>query len=226
MLKTMTLTTLATLILVGAALAQEIPADKGEVTKTESGLSYCILKSATGKKPTLDDFVVCHYTGWLEDGKVFDSSRNRGTPARFPIRNLIKGWQEGLQLMPVGSRYKFTIPHELAYGERGQGPIPAKATLIFDLELIDIIEVPKFVKMEEDKTKTADKGLKYQTLQEGSGDLITDHRCLKVQGPVRAQVIPAFRHRDGHGVGGIQGQERFRTLRVFGPVVERNMRPD
>lgn len=109
------------------------------VKVTESGLQYEVLVQGKGKKPTAESTVKVHYEGTLIDGTVFDSSYQRGEPIEFPLSGVIKGWTEGLQLMPVGSKYKLYIPYELGYGERGAGQsIPPYATLIFTVELLDI----------------------------------------------------------------------------------------
>ena len=110
------------------------------VIVTDSGLQYEILTEGNGSKPTAESTVRVHYTGSLIDGTVFDSSVKRGTPAEFPVGGVIKGWTEALQLMPVGSKWRLTIPHNLAYGERGAGTsIPPFATLVFEVELLDIL---------------------------------------------------------------------------------------
>jgi peptidylprolyl isomerase len=110
------------------------------VIVTDSGLQYEILTEGNGAKPTAESTVRVHYTGSLIDGTVFDSSVKRGTPAEFPVGGVIKGWTEALQLMPVGSKWRLTIPHNLAYGERGAGTsIPPFATLVFEVELLDIL---------------------------------------------------------------------------------------
>lgn len=110
------------------------------VVVTDSGLQYEILTEGNGAKPTAESTVRVHYTGSLIDGTVFDSSVKRGTPAEFPVDGVIKGWTEALQLMPVGSKWRLTIPHNLAYGERGAGAsIPPFATLVFEVELLDIL---------------------------------------------------------------------------------------
>lgn len=110
------------------------------VVVTDSGLQYEILTEGNGTKPTAESTVRVHYTGSLIDGTVFDSSVKRGTPAEFPVGGVIKGWTEALQLMPVGSKWRLTIPHNLAYGERGAGAsIPPFATLVFEVELLDIL---------------------------------------------------------------------------------------
>ncbi|MFT6984287.1 MAG: FKBP-type peptidyl-prolyl cis-trans isomerase FkpA [Psychromonas sp.] len=108
------------------------------VTVTESGLQYSVITAAEGAKPKAADTVTVHYVGTLVDGTEFDSSVKRGQPATFPLNRVIPGWTEGLQLMSVGEKYKFVIPAELAYGDQGAGSIPAGATLLFDVELLDI----------------------------------------------------------------------------------------
>ena len=109
------------------------------VKVTESGLQYEVLKAGKGAKPTAESTVKVHYEGTLIDGTVFDSSYQRGEPIEFPLNGVIKGWTEGLQLMPVGSKYKLYIPSELGYGERGAGQsIPPYSTLIFTVELLEI----------------------------------------------------------------------------------------
>ena len=110
------------------------------VKETESGLQYEVLVEGTGKVPVKTDKVRVHYTGSLIDGTVFDSSVKRGTPAEFPVTGVIAGWVEALQMMPVGSKWRLTIPHNLAYGERGAGAsIPPFSTLIFEVDLLDIV---------------------------------------------------------------------------------------
>ena len=109
------------------------------VKVTETGLQYEVLTPALGIKPTPTDTVTCHYEGRLIDGIVFDSSYRRGEPASFPLQGVIRGWTEGLQLMSIGSKFRFFIPFDLAYGAQGAGgSIPPYAALIFDVELLGI----------------------------------------------------------------------------------------
>ena len=113
---------------------------KEGVKTTASGLQYQILTPAEGPKPKATDSVTVHYVGTLLDGKKFDSSIDRGQPITFPLNQVIPGWTEGVQLMSVGSKYKFFVPYNLGYGEQGagNGAIPGFATLIFEVELIAI----------------------------------------------------------------------------------------
>ncbi len=113
---------------------------KEGVVTTESGLQYEVVKAGKGALPKETDKVKVHYHGTLIDGTVFDSSVDRGEPAEFGVNQVIRGWVEGLQLMPVGSKYKFYIPQELAYGAQGQGSITPYSTLIFEVELIAIVK--------------------------------------------------------------------------------------
>lgn len=111
---------------------------KAGVTTTESGLQYKVITEGKGPKPKATDTVTVHYTGKLIDGTEFDSSAKHGQPATFPLDGVIPGWTEVLQLMPQGSKWEVYIPSELAYGEGGQGPIPASSTLIFEIELLEV----------------------------------------------------------------------------------------
>ena len=114
---------------------------KEGVITTESGLQYKVITEGTGAKPTKDDKVKVHYTGTLLDGTKFGSSLDRGEPAQFGVGQVIKGWTEGLQIMPVGSKYIFWIPSDLAYGERGAGrDIKPNSVLKFEVELLEIVK--------------------------------------------------------------------------------------
>ncbi|MBQ7420701.1 MAG: FKBP-type peptidyl-prolyl cis-trans isomerase [Prevotella sp.] len=115
-------------------------AKKDGVVTTASGLQYQVLKEGNGKSPKATDKVRCHYEGMLVDGTLFDSSIQRGEPATFGLNQVIAGWTEGLQLMQEGAKYRFFIPYQLGYGERGAGAsIPPFAALVFDVELIEVV---------------------------------------------------------------------------------------
>ena len=121
----------------GKAFLEKNKEREGVMT-TESGLQYEVLKEGTGASPIATDKVKVHYHGTLIDGTVFDSSVERGEPAEFPLNRVISGWTEGLQLMKEGAKYKFYIPQELGYGSRAAGKIPPYATLIFEVELLEV----------------------------------------------------------------------------------------
>ncbi len=110
------------------------------VKETASGLQYEVIREGEGAQPIATNRVKVHYHGTLVNGDVFDSSVDRGTPAEFPLNQVIPGWTEGLQLMKVGAKYKFYIPSNLGYGARAMGSIPANSTLIFEVELLDILK--------------------------------------------------------------------------------------
>ncbi|PLY06949.1 MAG: hypothetical protein C0624_03950 [Desulfuromonas sp.] len=127
----------------GKAFLEENGKKEGVVT-LDSGLQYKVLKKGKGAPPIKTDKVTVHYHGTLVDGTVFDSSVDRGEPATFPVGGVIPGWVEALQLMPPGSKWQLFIPSELAYGERGAGPVIApNAVLIFEVELLDINKAEK-----------------------------------------------------------------------------------
>ena len=131
-------------------------ATKKGVQKTASGLQYRVITKGKGAVPTKDDKVKVHYEGRTIDGKVFDSSIKRGEPTEFGVTQVIKGWTEALQLMPVGSKWEVFIPSELAYGERGAGQdIKPNEALIFTIELLDIIKKENNLKKEDNSNKPA-----------------------------------------------------------------------
>ena len=114
--------------------------DKEGVIETPSGLQYQILEDGDGEKPNPENEVKCHYHGTLIDGTVFDSSVQRGEPAVFPVNGVIPGWVEALQMMTPGSKWRLFVPSDLAYGDRGAGgAIGPNTTLIFDVELLEIV---------------------------------------------------------------------------------------
>ncbi|HQU56334.1 MAG TPA: FKBP-type peptidyl-prolyl cis-trans isomerase [Chitinophagaceae bacterium] len=113
---------------------------KPNIKTTASGLQYEVIKEGTGIQPTLNDSVTCDYRGTLLNGKIFDESYKRGKPITFSLRGVIKGWQEGLQLMKEGAKYKFYVPYQLGYGAHDYGPIPGGSVLIFDVDLLKVIK--------------------------------------------------------------------------------------
>lgn len=121
----------------GEAFLAENKTQPGVVV-TPSGLQYKVIQEGQGEHPTAEDVVEVHYTGRLIDGTVFDSSVERGETIKFPLNGVIPGWTEGVQLMKPGAKYEFYIPANLAYGDRGAGPIPGGSALIFEVELISI----------------------------------------------------------------------------------------
>ena len=145
---------------------------KNKMITTDSGLQYEVMTMGTGEKPAATDKVEVHYHGTLLDGTVFDSSVDRGQTITFGLNQVIKGWTEGLQLMPIGSKFKFTIIPELAYGDRDMGSIPPNSTLIFEVELFDI-EKP-FVDTDftiPTQEVTLDSGLRYLEHIAGAGEI-------------------------------------------------------
>jgi peptidylprolyl isomerase len=153
----------------------DVAAAPADATKTASGLAYKVLQPGSGgDKPAAEDVVEVHYTGWTTDGKMFDSSVARGTPAKFPLNRVIKGWTEGLQLMTKGEKVRFWIPGGLAYGDTPARPGAPAGTLVFDVELINIektptVEAPADVAAAPaDATKT-ESGLAYKVLSKGTG---------------------------------------------------------
>ncbi len=168
-------------------LSEEIkkafPADK--MTTTDSGLQYLIEKEGEGKLPKAGNVVQVHYKGMLADGTVFDSSHERDEPIVFPLGKsaVIPGWEEGIELLPVGSKAKLVIPSELGYGEMGAGGvIPPQANLYFEVELVDIL--PGSPESPEKVTAAAyhvtDSGLKYYDLAEGQGVTPKKGQMVKV----------------------------------------------
>lgn len=122
----------------GAAFLAKNKEEEG-VTELPNGIQYQILKEANGQKPSASGNIKAHYRGALLDGKEFDSSFKRNQPFTANLKQLIKGWQEVLPLMPVGSLWRLWIPSDLAYGDNGTGGIPGGATLVFDIELLEIL---------------------------------------------------------------------------------------
>ena len=153
----------------------DVSAAPADAQKTASGLAYKVIQQGSGSEfPASNATVEVHYTGWMTNGQMFDSSVLRGQPASFPLDRVIKGWTEGLQLMTVGEKTRFWIPGEMAYGNTPQGERPY-GTLVFDVELLSFKNPPPPPSVPEDlKNPSADvtttaSGLKYRCLKEGSG---------------------------------------------------------
>jgi peptidylprolyl isomerase len=149
-----------------------LAAPPADAQKTASGLAFKVLTPGKGKqKPAPEDTVEVHYTGWQTNGRMFDSSVKRGTPAKFPVNGVIRGWTEGLQLMVVGEKRRFWIPANLAYGDSAAGGRPA-GMLVFDVELLGITSPPKAPEDVAAPPKNAKKtksGLAYKVLVKGKG---------------------------------------------------------
>ena len=155
-----------------------------EFSTTKSGLKYRIRRKGDDAKPKASSTVKVHYKGWLEDGKVFDSSYDRRDPAEFPLNGVIKGWTEGLQLIGKGGMIELEIPYDLAYGENGRPPrIPPKATLHFIVELLEVeaaAEVGPVDKDAPEEFTTTKSGLKYRIRRKSKGEKPTDDSTVKV----------------------------------------------
>lgn len=152
------------------AAPADVAAPPADATTTATGLAYKVLHAGPGgSRPSATSMVAVHYTGWTTDGKKFDSSLDRGEPARFPLNGVIAGWTEGLQLMAKGDRYRFWIPEALAY--KGSAGAPA-GMLVFDVELLDIVDPPKVpvdVAAPPTEATTTKSGLAYKVLKAGPG---------------------------------------------------------
>ncbi|QDU66459.1 FKBP-type peptidyl-prolyl cis-trans isomerase [Engelhardtia mirabilis] len=168
-----------------------IPADGATAVTTESGLVYSILEPGLegSPKPALGDMVEVHYTGWLTDGTIFDNSRVARQPggevetAKFRLGRVIPGWNEGLQLMSPGSRFKLTVPADLAYGDQSRGEITPGSTLIFDVELIGFTpgeRPPAFQPLDPQKAIMLARGIRYQVLEPGSGEAPAPDEAVKL----------------------------------------------
>lgn len=160
-----------------------MPADTKMVT-TASGLKYSVLTPGKGPGPKPGSPVTVHYSGWLPDGTLFDSSVRRGDPFQFPLGQgqVIQGWDEGVALMQKGSRFKLTIPPELGYGERGSPPvIPPNSWLIFEVELLDFPVMPEFRPANKEAQKTLESGVVYEVLEPGEGEAPTPGKVFDMK---------------------------------------------
>jgi len=154
----------------------DVAAAPADAEKTASGLASKVIEKGTGTEhPGPEDTVKVHYTGWMTDGKMFDSSIKRGRPAEFPLNQVIKGWTEGVQLMVVGEKRRFWIPSNMAYGDVPRRPGGPHGILVFDVELLSITKappappVPKDVAAPPKNAKKTASGLAYRVLSKGKG---------------------------------------------------------
>jgi peptidylprolyl isomerase len=160
----------------GLPAPSDVAAAPADAEKTASGLASKVLQKGTGTDhPGAEDKVKVHYTGWMTDGKMFDSSVVRGTPAEFPLDHVIKGWTEGLQLMVQGEKRRFWIPGNLAYGDTPRRPGGPSGTLVFDVELLGITKAPPAPAVPTDvaaapkNSKKTASGIAYRVLTKGKG---------------------------------------------------------
>ena len=160
----------------GLPAPADVAAAPADAEKTASGLASKVIQKGTGTaRPGAEDTVKVHYTGWMTDGKMFDSSVMRGQPAEFPLNGVIKGWTEGLQLMVEGEKRRFWIPANLAYGDTPRRPGGPFGTLVFDVELLGIKKAPPAPAVPTDvaavpkNAKKTDSGLAYRVLTKGKG---------------------------------------------------------
>ncbi len=152
----------------------DVAAVPDDAEKSESGLAWKVLEEGSGtEKPTEKSLVKVHYTGWQTDGKMFDSSIRRGSPAYFGVTQVIKGWTEGVQLMTEGEKRQFWIPGELAYGNEAKGGRPS-GMLVFQIELLDIMNAPETLGTPPEDAKKLESGIAYVVENEGSGEPPTE----------------------------------------------------
>lgn len=215
------------IVLAGAAPAQEkipfLPKDK-EVFTTESGLKYSILKQGDeGARPALGDRVTIEYTGWLEDGTVFDSTERRGQPSRELLLQKILGLREGIRLMTKGAKFKFVVPPDLGFGrrghraERGMPRIPPNATLVFEVELKDFTKGPRLPKFHGGNLanqKVLDSGMVYEILKPGNGTKPKEGEMVDVEYAIwnkKGELVDCSAIKDFH-LEYLVGRARMRLL--------------
>ncbi len=173
------------LCLLGTVFAEGEETEKEKKQTTQSGLEYWVLKAGkAGTRPLPGDSVLVHYAGWLDDGRKFDSSHGRGKPYEFMVGvgQVIQGWDEGVQLMGEGAKFKLRIPAQLAYGAQRKGVIPPNSTLNFEVSLLKVIRgerIPKFRGLDEEKLKTTPSGLRFEVVKRGEGENARPGQCVK-----------------------------------------------
>jgi FKBP-type peptidyl-prolyl cis-trans isomerase len=164
--------------------APVLPPDGAPPVTTASGLTYSVLAEGHGPTPEPGMYVRVTYTGWLTDGTMFDSSRNRAGTFGFTLgaKEVIAGWEEGVALMKKGERTKLTLPPALAYGDKGQGRlIPANATLVFEIELLDFVKLPAFRPADPALQKRLDSGIAYEVIEPGEGEPPTAEKVCEIE---------------------------------------------
>jgi FKBP-type peptidyl-prolyl cis-trans isomerase len=205
----------ASAVALGAFAVAQIPECK-DMKTTASGLQYGVLKKGReGPSPAATDMVEVHYTGWLTNGKQFDSSRERGQPAKFPLNGVIKGWTEGVQLMTPGARFKFVIPPELGYGDQDQGTIPPNSTLVFDVELLGFTALPKY---EAGKPGAAQKklpsGVTCEVLEVGKGPMVGEGEAVALKYAIfQEEKLAECTEQNGHVIAGTKDTLPFEFLK-------------
>lgn len=185
--------------------ASAIPECK-EMTKTPSGLEIGFLKKGNDEAPPeLADVVEVHYTGWLVDGTKFDSSRDRGQTSEFACNGVIKGWTEGLQKMTPGSRCKLIIPPDLAYGAAGRPSIPPNSTLVFDVELLKVVRMPKCRPANKEAQQETKSKIKWETVKAGDGKAVPAGKGLSLRYAYwtkDGQLVDCSEKQKGNRIGG------------------------
>jgi FKBP-type peptidyl-prolyl cis-trans isomerase len=208
--------------------------DAEQWNTTKSGLKYQVISEGKkgGRRPEVGDQVQVHYTGWFTDGNRFDTSRTRGKPFQFKLGTggVIAGWDEGVQLMTEGSKFKFHVPWPLAYGEQGRQPkIPPKTDLVFEVELIKVVRVPKFVKPNPEKQATTKSGLIYEVVQPGQGKAATPSDGVQLRFALwsdKGRLLGATETMNDHVIAGAVGSLRLGGVpQSFLPEAAALMRP-
>ncbi len=197
-----------------------IPADAEPIHETASGLRYSVLKKGDGKtRPKDGDRVKVHYSGWLTSGKLFDSSRKRGRVSEFGVNAVIDGWTEALKLMSKGAQFKLTIPGNIAYGAGGNpdAGIPPNQTLVFEVELVDVLTMPVFKKGDPAKQKTTESGVKWEVIRAGDGKTAPPGNVVTLNFAYWSAngLLVDCTERSGSTIRGKADEMRFEFLKEF-----------